>query len=106
MLRVYRSCPVGVGEDERAPRGGEVPIGDIDGDALLALGAQAVGERGQVGRSVPALRHRGQLIGQQQLGVEQQPADQRRFVIVNRPGGGQPQQLPRIGRGVGRHDQK
>ena len=28
-----------VGEDELAPRRGEVAVGDVDGDALLALGA-------------------------------------------------------------------
>ena len=34
----------GVREDELPPRGREVAIGDVDGDPLLALGAQAVGE--------------------------------------------------------------
>ena len=48
MFRVYCTWPGGVGEDEGAPRGGEVPVGDVDGDALLALGAQAVGEQRQV----------------------------------------------------------
>ena len=38
----------GVGEDERAPRRREVPVGDVDRDALLALGAQAVGEQREV----------------------------------------------------------
>jgi hypothetical protein len=33
-----------VGQDERALRRGEVAVGDVDRDALLALGAQAVGE--------------------------------------------------------------
>ena len=37
-----------VGDDELAPRRGEVAVGDVDGDALLALGAEAVGEVGQV----------------------------------------------------------
>src|SRR5439155_17936589 len=36
----------GVGDDELAPGGGEVAVGDVDGDALLALGAQPVGEQG------------------------------------------------------------
>jgi hypothetical protein len=40
----------GVGEDVRPGGGREVAVGDVDGDALLALGAQAVGEQGQVGR--------------------------------------------------------
>ena len=37
-----------VGDDELAPRGREVAVGDVDRDALLALGAQAVGEQRQV----------------------------------------------------------
>ena len=38
----------GIGDDELATRGGEVAVGDVDGDALFAFGAQAVGEVGQV----------------------------------------------------------
>ena len=34
-----------IGDDELAPRRGEIAIGDVDGDALLALGLQAVGEQ-------------------------------------------------------------
>ena len=40
--------PGRVGDDELPPRGGEVAVGDVDRDALLALGAQAVGEQRQV----------------------------------------------------------
>ena len=82
-----------VGQDEGASRRREVPVGDVDGDALLALGAQAVGERGQVRGAVAPLRDGGQLIGEQELGVQQQPADERRLPVVDRSGGGQPQQL-------------
>ena len=39
----------GVGEDVGARRRREVAVGDVDGDALLALGPQAVGEQRQVG---------------------------------------------------------
>ena len=38
----------GVGDDEFASRGGEVAVGDVDGDSLLAFGAEAVGELGEV----------------------------------------------------------
>src|SRR5690606_4967162 len=41
--------PGAVGQDEGAARGGEVPVRDVDGDALLALGTQAVGQQRQVG---------------------------------------------------------
>ena len=40
----------GVGEHELARRRGEVPVGDVDRDALLAFGAQAVDQQRQVGR--------------------------------------------------------
>jgi len=33
-----------VGNDELAARRSEIPIGDIDGNALFALGPQPVGE--------------------------------------------------------------
>jgi hypothetical protein len=39
-----------VGEDELAPGGLEVAVGDVDRDALLALGAQAVREQREVDR--------------------------------------------------------
>jgi len=34
-----------VGDDVLAAAGREVAVGDVDGDALLALGLQAVGEQ-------------------------------------------------------------
>ena len=37
-----------VGDDELAAGRREVPVGDIDRDVLLALGAQAVGEQREV----------------------------------------------------------
>jgi hypothetical protein len=37
-----------VGDDELAPRRREVAVGDVDGDALLALGFEAVGEQREV----------------------------------------------------------
>ena len=39
-----------VGQDELASRGREVAVGDVDGDALLALGPQPVGEEREVNR--------------------------------------------------------
>ena len=48
MLRVYCACP-GVSATMNAPaRGGEVAVGDVDRDALLALGPQPVGDERQV----------------------------------------------------------
>ena len=50
-----------VGDDELAPRRGEVAVGDVDRDALLALGAQAVGEQREVRCSSSPRRSRGPL---------------------------------------------
>ena len=49
MLRVYCTCPGQSARMKRAVGRGEVAVGDVDGDALLALGAQAVGEQREVG---------------------------------------------------------
>ncbi len=48
MLRVYCSCPRRVGDDELALVGGEVAVGNVDGDALLALGGEAVDQEREV----------------------------------------------------------
>ena len=42
----------GVANDEFALFGGEVTVGDIDGDALFTLGREAVGQQGQIGLSL------------------------------------------------------
>jgi hypothetical protein len=44
-----------VGDDVLARAGGEVAVGDVDGDALFALGLQAVGEQRQVDDVQPRL---------------------------------------------------
>ncbi len=38
----------GIGDDEAAVLGGEIAVGDVDGDALLALGGQAIDDEGEV----------------------------------------------------------
>ncbi len=82
----------GVGEHERAPLGGKEAIGDVDRDPLLALGAQAVGDRREV-RLAPIVRDVIEVVGEQRAGVEQEPADQRALAVVDGPGGRKPQQL-------------
>jgi hypothetical protein len=85
-----------VGDDERPCRGGEVAVGDIDRDALLALGAQPVGQQREV--ELPAAAApRGlldllELVGQDRLGVVEQAPDQGRLAVVDRPGRGETQQ--------------
>jgi hypothetical protein len=89
----------GVGDDERPARGGEVAVGDVDGDALLALGAQAVGEQGEVDLPVGAVAARAglrdgvELVLEDRLRVVQQAADEGRLAVVDRPGGREAQEL-------------
>ena len=87
----------GVGDDELAPRRREVPVGDVDRDALLALGPQAVGQQGEVGALLAAVPRgaldRGELVLEDGLGVEEQPPDQGRLAVVDRAGGGEPQDV-------------
>ena len=98
-----------VGEDELALGGGEVAVGDVDRDALLALGAQAVGEQREVERAVAVAALGGlgdllELVLEDLLGVVEQAPDQGALAVVDRPGGGQAQQvapaLARVRRGV------
>ncbi len=95
--------PGAVREDEAAAVRGEVAVGDVDGDALLALGTQAVGQQGQVDRLVPARQPaeaavRGgagdgvELVGEDRLGVVQEPAHQGGLAVVDRSGGGEAEQ--------------
>jgi hypothetical protein len=85
-----------VGEDEGARRPREIAVGDVDGDALLALRLKAVEEQRKVRRiaagpveaGVPG--ERAQLIVVDPVAVEQQPADQRRLAVVDAAAGDEP----------------
>ena len=93
----------GVGEDVGPGGGREVPVGDVDGDALLALGAQAVGEQRQVGRveapvAADALDGR-ELVREHRLGVVEQPAHERGLPVVDGARRRQPEQV--VPRGAG-----
>ncbi len=87
-----------VGDDELALVGGEEPVGDIDGDALFALGRQAVHQQGEVdlaalGADALGVRlQRGQLILEDHLGVVEQAADQGGLAVVHRAAGDEAQQ--------------
>jgi hypothetical protein len=67
----------------------------VDGDALLALGAQAVGEQREVGLAVAVaaagLHDRLQLVLEHGLGVVEQAADERALAVVDGAGGGDAQ---------------
>ena len=80
------------------PRRREVAVGDVDRDALLALGAQAVGEQREVERALAAaalarLRDVLELVLEHLLGVVQQPPDQRALAVVDRAGRREAQQV-------------
>jgi len=89
--------PGGVGDDELAPRRGEVPVRHVDRDALLTLGPQAVGEQRQVDVVVAALGadplHGLVLVDEDRLRVVQQAPDQGALAVVHASGGGEPQQV-------------
>ncbi len=86
-----------VGDDELAGGCGEVAVGHVDGDPLLPLGAEPVGEEGEVGVLVAALAahplDRLELVLEDRLRVEQQPPDERALAVVDRPGGGEAEHL-------------
>ena len=72
---------------------------DVDRDALLALGAQAVGQQREVRARRRGARRRRldvrELVGQQRPGVVEQPADQGRLAVVDRAGRGDAQEVDR-----------
>ena len=79
--------PGGVGDDELPLGRGEVAVGDVDGDALLALGPEAVGEQRQVGVLVAALARRAldrfELVLEDRLRVVEEPADEGGLAVVH-----------------------
>ncbi len=102
-----------VGDDEFALVGGEVAIGDIDGDALLALGRQPVDQQREIeiaalGAELPRIAlERRELVVEQQLGFIEQPADQRGLAVIDAAAGDEAQQVlaflrQQIGFDVGR----
>ena len=76
-----------VGDDELAARRGEVAVSDVDGDALFALGAEAVGEVGEVdlaaagdvGRALEGL----DLILHEGFRIVEQAPDECGFTVVD-----------------------
>ncbi len=94
MLRVYWMWPGRIGDDELALRRGEVAVGHVDGDALFALGAQAVGEQREIDLAVAAAAFAQafdglELVLEDRLGIVKQPPDERAFAVVNRTGRGE-----------------
>ena len=95
--------PGRVGDDELALRRGEVAVGHVDGDALLALGAEAVGQQREVRRVVAARAVLASLDGlelvlEDGLGIVEQPPDERAFAVVDAAGGREAEAGPCRGR--------
>ncbi len=104
----------GVGDDHTPPAGQvEVPVGDVDGDALLTLGLEAVGQQGVVdlahgdGRPAAARGARVlELVDGHRVGLDQQPPDEGGLAVIDRATGHHAQHgglhVGRPGQGVGR----
>ena len=96
-----------VGDDEAAVRRGEEAVGDVDGDALLALRLEPVDEKREVdrlaGRAVlQRVRFEvGELVLHQEMGIVEEPADQRRLAVVDAAAGQEPQRVGGLRRADG-----
>src|SRR3546814_14108331 len=92
--------PGGIVEEERALFGVVEALGDVDGDALLALGREAVDQKGEV--DVVTLRpvaaavglERGDLVVQQQVGVVQPPPAQGALAVGDAAAADETKQAP------------
>ncbi|MCW0466663.1 hypothetical protein NB705_003736 [Xanthomonas sacchari] len=90
--------PGAVGDDELAPVGIEIAVGNVDGDALLALGGQAIQQQRIVDGSAAGAvalavdTERSQLVVEQPLAVVQQATDQRALAVVDAAAGDEAQQ--------------
>jgi hypothetical protein len=87
-----------VGNDVLALRRREVAVGDVDGDALLALRVEAVEQQGEIqpgtlGAGFARIRlQRGDLILEQGAGCVEQTADERALSVIDTAAGEKPQQ--------------
>ena len=88
-----------VSDDEASTRGREVEVGDVDGDSLLPLRLEAVGQQGQVDlpSGVPGggrvLAHGGQMVVVEEVRVVQEPPDERRLAVIHRAAREQAQEV-------------
>ena len=84
-----------IGQDEAALVRGEVAVSHVDGDALLALGTQAVNQQREVHAVEAAVRggtlHGLHLVRQHGLGVIEQAADEGGLAVIDGAGGAQAQ---------------
>jgi|GEM_PF-7087745 len=87
MLRVYCTLAGSVRDDELAAGRSEVPIRDVDGNALFPLGPETIGEVGQIDLAasgdVGGAFQRLDLVLHQRLRVVKQAADQGGFAVID-----------------------
>ena len=89
--------PRGIGDDEATFGRREEAVGNVDGDALFALGLQSVNQQGEIQPLTLSAKFSGvrpqsfQLILKNQFGVIEQAADQRRLAIIYAAAGDEPQ---------------
>ena len=90
-----------ISDDEMAARCREITIGDVDGDALLALGLETVEQKREIdilaGRTVLTgiALQRGHMIVEDQTLLIKQPPDQRRLSVINGTTGEKAKRRPR-----------
>ena len=86
-----------IGKNELALVGGEVTVGDVNGDALFTLGAQAVGQQGKIKIAIVARLRCAmdgvQLVFIDALRVVEEPADQGGLAIIHAAGCNQAQKV-------------
>ena len=88
-----------IGDDKGALRRGKEPIGDVDRDTLLALVLEPIEQQRKInfvtGRpETPGFAlQRAELVVEDRTALVEQPADQRRFAVVDRPAGSETQQI-------------
>ena len=85
--------PRRVGDDELALVGREIAVGHVNGDALFALGLQAVQQEGvvdvvaRIAHALAIALQGVQLVFVNLLAIEQQAADKSRLAIVHASSG-------------------
>src|SRR2546421_2183873 len=76
-----------VRDDELSPRRAEIPVSDVNRDALLAFGTQAIREQRKIDRLTRsihrALLHRRELVLIDRLAVMQKPSDQSGLAVIH-----------------------
>ena len=96
--------PRRVGDDVFARAGREIAICHVDGDALLALGLQTIGEQGQIHRFHATLLRcsgdGGEGVGEDGFGVEQESPNQGALAVIDAAAGEKAQQPVVDGRGM------